>query len=47
MRRRLELAIIAAAPRVAGRVLRRRAASAWTGGGGTRVKRAAGAPPAR
>jgi hypothetical protein len=47
MRRRLELAVIAAAPRVAGRVLRRRAASAWTGGGGTRVTRAAGAPPAR
>jgi hypothetical protein len=44
-RRRLELAVIAAAPRVAGRVLRRRAASGWTGGGGTRVSRGA-APPA-
>jgi hypothetical protein len=39
-RRRLELVAIAAAPRVAGRVLRHRAASAWTGGGGTRVPRA-------
>jgi hypothetical protein len=47
MRRRLELAVIAGAPRVAGRVLRHRAASAWTGGGGTRVSRDAGAPPAR
>jgi glycosyltransferase involved in cell wall biosynthesis len=46
MRRRLELAIIAAAPRVAGRVFRRRAASEWTGGGGTRVSRAARAPRA-
>jgi glycosyltransferase involved in cell wall biosynthesis len=46
MRRRLELAVIAAAPRVAGRVLRRRAARGWTGGGGTRVSREAGAPPA-
>jgi glycosyltransferase involved in cell wall biosynthesis len=47
LRRRLELAVMVAAPRVAGRVLRRRAASGWTGGGGTRVSRAAGAPPAR
>ena len=42
MRHRLELAVIAGAPRIAGRVLRRRAASAWTGGGGTRVSREAG-----
>jgi glycosyltransferase involved in cell wall biosynthesis len=47
MRRRLELAVIAAAPRVAGHILRRRAATTWTGGGGTRVSRAAGSPPAR
>jgi glycosyltransferase involved in cell wall biosynthesis len=47
MRRRLELLVIAAAPRVAGHVLRRRAANAWTGGGGTRVPRATDAPPAR
>jgi hypothetical protein len=45
MRHRLELAVIAGAPRIAGRVLRHRAASAWTGGGGTRVSREAGAPP--
>jgi hypothetical protein len=47
VRRRLELGAIAAAPRVAGLILRRRAASAWTGGGGTRVSRAAGRPSAR
>jgi hypothetical protein len=47
MRRRLELAVIAAAPRVAGNILRRRAASAWTGGGGTRVSRTAGSRPGR
>jgi hypothetical protein len=47
MRRRLELGVIAAVPRLAGRVFRRRAASAWTGGGGTRVSRAEGTPPAR
>jgi Glycosyl transferase family 2 len=41
VRRRLELAVIAAAPRVARRLLRRRAARAWMGGGGTRVPRAA------
>ncbi|MBA3734630.1 MAG: glycosyltransferase [Actinobacteria bacterium] len=46
VRRRLELALIAVAPGVAGRVMRRRAASAWTGGGGTRVSRDAGEPPA-
>jgi len=47
LRRRLELAVIAAAPRLVGRILRRRAATTWTGGGGTRVSRAAGSPPAR
>jgi glycosyltransferase involved in cell wall biosynthesis len=46
-RRRLELAIIASAPRVARHILRRREASGWTGGGGTRVSRAAGPPSAR
>ena len=47
IRRRLELATIAVAPRIAGRVLRHRAASGWMGGGGTRVSRTAGTPPAR
>jgi glycosyltransferase involved in cell wall biosynthesis len=47
LRRRLELTGIAVAPRVARRVLRRRAASSWTGGGGTRVSRTTDVPPAR
>jgi len=46
MRRRLELVVIAAAPRVAGYLLRRRAASTWTGAAGIRVSRAASGPPA-
>ena len=46
LRRRLEVALLAAVPGIAGRVMRRRAARAWTGGGGTRVSRDAGAPPA-
>jgi hypothetical protein len=41
-RRRLELLVIAAAPGVARRVLRRRTAAAWTGAGGIRVSQAAG-----
>ena len=41
-RLRLELAGIAAVPRLARRVLRRRAETTWTGGGGTRVSRPAG-----
>jgi hypothetical protein len=47
IRRRLELAVIAAAPRVARRIFRRRAATTWTGAAGIRVSRAANAPPAR
>jgi hypothetical protein len=42
MHLRLELAAIAAVPRLARRVLRRRADNTWTGGGGTRVSRPAG-----
>ena len=38
-RRRLEAAAIAAAPGVAGRLLRRRHARSWVGAGGTRVER--------
>ena len=38
-RSRLDLAVMAAAPRTAGRVLRRRAGAAWIGAGGTRVTR--------
>jgi Glycosyl transferase family 2 len=38
-RSRLDLAVIAAAPRIAGRILRRRAEAAWIGAGGTRVPR--------
>jgi glycosyltransferase involved in cell wall biosynthesis len=38
-RPRLETAAIAASPRVAGRLLRRRAARSWVGAGGTRVGR--------
>jgi glycosyltransferase involved in cell wall biosynthesis len=39
-RPRLETAAIALAPRLAGRILRRRAAQSWVGAGGTRVGRA-------
>ncbi len=38
-RPRLETAAIAVAPRIAGRLLRRRAAQSWVGAGGTRVGR--------
>jgi Glycosyl transferase family 2 len=38
-RTRLDIAVMAAAPRIAGRVLRRRARAAWVGAGGTRVPR--------
>jgi Glycosyl transferase family 2 len=38
-RRRLEAAAMAVAPRLAGRVLRRREARSWVGAGGTRVLR--------
>jgi glycosyltransferase involved in cell wall biosynthesis len=47
MRRRLELAAIAAAPGVAGRVFRRRTARAWVGAAGIHVPRAAGDRSAR
>jgi glycosyltransferase involved in cell wall biosynthesis len=40
MRTRLETAAIAVAPRVAGRLVRRREARSWVGAGGTRVDRA-------
>jgi glycosyltransferase involved in cell wall biosynthesis len=39
VRSRLDVAVMAAAPRTAGRILRRRAEAAWTGAGGTRVPR--------
>ena len=38
-RSRLDVALMAAAPRTAGRILRRRAEVAWIGAGGTRVPR--------
>ena len=38
-RRQLEVAVMAVAPRLAGRVLRRRDARSWVGAGGTRVLR--------
>ena len=38
-RSRLDVAAIAAAPRTAGRILRRRAEATWVGAGGTRVPR--------
>ncbi len=38
-RSRLDVAAMAAAPRTAGRILRRRAEAAWIGAGGTRVPR--------
>jgi glycosyltransferase involved in cell wall biosynthesis len=42
VRVRLELAMIAALPRLSGRIFRRRVATAWTGAGGIRVSRVAG-----
>jgi hypothetical protein len=44
MRTRLDAAVMAAAPAMSGRVLRRRAQRTWTGAGGIRVRRAAGKP---